>query len=271
MYKLVISDMDGTLLNDEHNINDYNINSIESLKSRNIPFVYATGRIIAEVRRYYKDYGIGDYLIGANGGLVLDMRHDNILYEKVLTKNEIAKIIEIIDDNYNMFLFAGRDYYRGICFSGMDPVNAPFFKPFTSLNEILESKNNHIYYLEIVTKHGKVTDLVEKIKKEVGNLHIFSMQFANDDGASLIILPQNCSKGMALDFLLKYLGINRSEAVAFGDSINDIELLKASGYSVAMSNGKEVVKQISNEIVENNDSNGVGRWINDNVLQLKRR
>ena len=61
-------------------------------------------------------------------------------------------------------------------------------------------------------------------------------------------------------------GINKAEIVAFGDDLNDIDLLTHAGVSVAMKNALESVKEIADHICDTNDNDGVAKWLEENLL-----
>ena len=83
----------------------------------------------------------------------------------------------------------------------------------------------------------------------------------------LEVLPANCGKGQAVNFLADHLGITRKETIGFGDSMNDEDMIRECGYGVAMCNGFEEIKELADFVTEKtNDENGVGDFLKKYVL-----
>ena len=74
------------------------------------------------------------------------------------------------------------------------------------------------------------------------------------------IVNNNVSKGNAIKYLLKVLNINKENSICFGDSINDIEMFKSVGISVAMGNSIEEIKNIADYITDTNDNDGISKF-----------
>ena len=78
----------------------------------------------------------------------------------------------------------------------------------------------------------------------------------------VVVNPQGCSKATGLERLLKKIGCSMDDVLYFGDSTNDIEIIKDVGCGIAMGNAIGDVKDIANDITTTNDKNGVADYIN---------
>lgn len=76
-------------------------------------------------------------------------------------------------------------------------------------------------------------------------------------------MAEGVNKGAALNFLTKYLGVDLSEVLAFGDQENDLEMLKLSGKSIAMENAAPAVQKVADTLTKSNDESGVAYLLND--------
>lgn len=80
---------------------------------------------------------------------------------------------------------------------------------------------------------------------------------------SFEILNKDSSKGKGLEFLSEYLNIKRDEIMAFGDNVNDIEMIEYAGVSIAMENGKDSLKNKADYIADANSKDGVSKFLID--------
>lgn len=92
------------------------------------------------------------------------------------------------------------------------------------------------------------------------------MQYQATDHNSAIVTDKNADKGKALETLLQFYGINKEQVISFGDDINDIPMLKASGTGVAMGNAAPAVKCIADYVTSSNDEDGVAEYIETYLL-----
>lgn len=78
--------------------------------------------------------------------------------------------------------------------------------------------------------------------------------------------PLNATKGIALGFAARRLGIRTEEIAAFGDSLNDLSMLQAAGCSVAVANARPEVRSLCDDVCPSNQEDGVARWLQDHIL-----
>ncbi len=89
----------------------------------------------------------------------------------------------------------------------------------------------------------------------------------NKESYFLEILPPNCGKGEAIQWLAHHIGIDEKTTMAFGDSMNDESMIRMCGYGVAMCNGLDVIKNIADFVTEkSNNESGIGDFLLKNVL-----
>ena len=79
-------------------------------------------------------------------------------------------------------------------------------------------------------------------------------------------IHKDVGKMYAIEIISKKYNIPIFDIIAFGDDYNDIEMVEKCGIGVAMENGLELVKNVSKYVCNNNNEDGVGRWINENIL-----
>jgi Cof subfamily protein (haloacid dehalogenase superfamily) len=262
MYRLVVSDMDGTLLDHQKQLSKRNLKAVDMLKKQGIPFVLATGRSDAMVKPYTKALKSVDIVIGCDGAVIRNIKTGETLFEKKLDVTVCKKAFEICrrygleyyvftkdelvgDDENNTRLKIHSEFNRNLSKDQRIPVK------FT--RDLQTYVEEHAVY-KIVASHEKkeyLDEVADILKNEVNADAIRSGKKV------LAIKAKGVSKAAALQELAVKMGITMKEIVAFGDEVNDIEMLQTAGLGVAMENADEIVQQNADQITKSNDDDGV--------------
>lgn len=249
--KLIATDMDGTLLDSNKKMPDDFKNWV--LSHNDIKVVIASGRQYYALLRDFGDIKDSLIFIAENGGLVFEK--DQILYCDKLADFNVRKCFEIFNtlDKVSPVICGANSAYM------VNPTDD-------------DLKNAGIYYdrLKIIDniEDAIETDTIVKLAlyiydfKAADNLYHFDSLTKDIDvvlsGVSWIDFANySANKGNALTAIMKKYGIDRSEAMVFGDYLNDYSLLQACDESYCMANGHEKVKEIAKYIAESNDEDGV--------------
>ncbi len=106
MYKLVVVDLDGTMLNSYGMVTENTKNIIQQTIKKGMDVIIASGRPIDSIKTIAKEIGSKNYFIAGNGALIYDMKKDEIIYDKFLPKHKVLEIIKICEENsisYNVY------------------------------------------------------------------------------------------------------------------------------------------------------------------------
>ena len=258
--KLIATDLDGTLLNDDTKITDYNKNILNKLMERGIEVVIATGRPISAMSFYYKELQNNSESIVFNGAMVVD-NDFNCIFSSPLENNIVHNIINLYKEKYinhtSLNIYSIKEYI----------VAKDNFKFQTHTEKIdkknkiigLENFNDDIEAQKIIILGEN--DILIDIKKNIDNL--FTVHTSFSDPHYLEILSANSNKANALKWLCNKKNIDRENVIAFGDNYNDIEMIEFAGVGVAMENAESYVKKNAKYIADTNNNNGVGTFLKD--------
>ncbi|WP_157149931.1 Cof-type HAD-IIB family hydrolase [Brachyspira sp. SAP_772] len=258
--KLIATDLDGTLLNEDKKITDYNKNIITKLIDRGIDVVISTGRPISAMHFFYEELKNNNESIVFNGAMVVD-NNFNCIFSNPLKKDIAKKIINLYKEKYikdaSLIIYSIKEYI----------VAKDNFK-FQTHTEKIDKKNkiigleNFNYNIEVqkMVILGE-TDMLEEIQKTIDNL--FTVHTSFSEPHFLEILSENTNKANALKWLCDKKGIDRNSVMAFGDNYNDLEMIKFAGVGVAMGNAEDNVKKNAKYIADTNNNNGVGVFLKD--------
>ena len=269
MVRLIFSDLDDTFLATDKTIPEHNREMIEEAAARGIQFVPCTGRNTNGIPAVIAGYECVHYAVCCNGALVADLDHDKVLHEIDIEKEEVHKLFGALQDLPITFdLFAdGHVLTAGDRWHYLDeiPVTEPtrvhikevrtcYPGDVTSMIDAAERICRiNIFYLDNETR-----DAVWKVVDSFPDLIRASSQPCNVE-----VTKKGADKGAGLLWLADHLGVPVEETVAFGDSSNDIAMLKAAGDGVAVANARPECLAAADHIVQDNDKGGVGLYMEE--------
>lgn len=260
MIKLIATDMDGTLLTTDKRMPEEILCVVRALKAKGTAFIIASGRQYAALVRDLGELAHDVIFIAENGALV--MEQDRQLFIDPLPEHEIRTIIEATRG------MAG--IHPVICRAGVAIIEKSAPQAFI--------RNVKLYYesTQIVDNLLDICDGLDDVCKiafyDEGDAehHEYPLLDALfSDRLSVIlsgyswvdIMKPGVHKGRAMETLQRQRGITKEECMAFGDYLNDLELLESVGESYAMENALPELKNIAKHIAPSNDENGVMRVI----------
>ena len=254
MYRMVVTDLDGTLLNSQKQVSDANAKAIYKLKDQNITFVMATGRSDVMTKAYTKQLKNADIVIGCDGAVIRNIRTGEILYENHLSSETCHKTFEICKKyGLQYYVFAKDELVSD------DPQNERFLIHQKFNQTVEEDEEIPMRIVDDLNEYVSHNDknyldkVAEVVKKETDADAIRSGKKV------LAVKAMGVSKAEAIKKLAQKLGIWIKDIIAFGDEVNDIEMLTLVGLGIAMENADDVVKEAADQIAGSNDQDGVGK------------
>lgn len=260
--KIVAVDLDGTLLDPAGKISQENSKALSAFDLQGGTIVLATGRSIQSAKDVFAELKLSGYTLASNGAYVARIEKGKI--KKVLKSYTIES--EIIEKSLSFAMKQGVTVVASratqddrISFAqDHTEVDSPYYAQFnlkeSRIDELWDQlKNDEISYFKLAFTDEDTKKLV-KMRSELEKTGINS---SYSDKYWLEVMAEGVNKGAALNFLTKYLSVDLSEVVAFGDQENDLEMLKMSGMSIAMENAAPAVKKIAGKTTRSNENSGV--------------
>ncbi|MGO3116064.1 sugar-phosphatase [Enterococcus pseudoavium] len=265
--KLVAIDLDGTLLNDHHEINQPVVEAIKAARKAGVYVVLSTGRPLSGTKAQLEVLGLTndeDYIITYNGALVLNTKTWEIIAEHNLTRenyleiDHLARLLDVhlhIADKQVMYT-ANRD-----------------ISPYTILESYLVNMPLHYRTPEEIAAAVSPIKMMMIDDPEVLSAAFKQIPAGYFDKYTIVrstpffieVLNPKASKGLALKELSEHLGIQQSEVMAIGDAENDLSMIEFAGTGVAMGNASETIKAAADYTVATNLEDGVkeafDRWV----------
>ena len=257
MFKLIVTDIDGTLMNDSSEVPEEIFDLIPLLQLRGIKFAVASGRQINDLKKTFK--GRNDICYIAQNGSYIEI--DGIELRNLVIP--ICSIEAIIKRAYEYNLFPMFYTKEALLIQDDDPrfirkLN-DYKVPYTYTNKM--NFNDKIGKISIMS----IEDNISRFKNIFTSLNDIDIYISCKDLIDINLA--NCKKGTALSLVQEKLCIVPEVPLTFGDAENDISLFINSGNSYAMMNAPLSVKQYAKKIAPSNNNKGVITVISD-ILKI---
>lgn len=255
---LVISDMDNTLLTPETGVPQVNRDTIRLFSMLGGRFTVATGRTAASAGRHVGSLELSAPAILYGGGVLYDFEKQTYLQKTVLpcpvAKQAAADVmaqfpevgVEVMLDDGGVCIVRANEYtYRHSVHERLAYRMAPLDALSSGWHKVLFACSS---------------DTMQKVEAFLGERHYPGVYFVATNRNYFEIMPEGVTKGSALGDLCAYLGIPIENTIAIGDYYNDIELMQAAGYSVAVGNAPKDVQLAADAVT--------GRCLDGGVAQV---
>lgn len=259
MFKLVVTDMDGTFLNSESSFNREKFQSLLlELKDKGIRFAFCTGKQNERVDAIVGDLTQDVFIIGDSASRI--KINDINIYAKTFSNQlglQLIKRIKHIDEHLVMIVCTEGMAYAENHISEKERHMVLGSYEKVTFAEDLNTIDQDMLKITIFDIQGQCFEHVKGLNKYEDDLYIVAAEENWID-----ITHKDVDKGKTIRFLQQLLNISSEQTIVFGDGLNDIPLFENARYKVAMDNAYPELKRNANLIAINNDRDGVIETLN---------
>ena len=251
--KLIITDLDRTLLRRDKTISDFTAEVLRRCREKGILVAYATLRPANAIKRV-KAAAMPDFVI-ADGGAEI-WHGEQLIFRNPIQKEVAAELLRALlsnEDIKEISVTAAEGTFTN--YNG-EPWDAGWEFIHTDFSDGKE------YDATKLSVEFARMEAVMEIMRSFPQLKLV----ANSGEPWCQMLKSECAKEIAAQVLCEKLGISAREVTAFGDDFSDMELIRWSGTGVAVDNAIDEVKAVADYICGSNDSDGVAMWIDEHLL-----
>lgn len=280
MIKLIASDMDGTLLNDDHKISKENLKAIKKAEKIGVKFTIATGRMYEDVKPLLDECDLKCQCIVLNGGEYID-EDGKILEGIYIGREEAREIINmVIKENIVTEIYTNDGLYtvnnkEEALMEVAYRIQA--FDPRTKLEDAIKIARTHSHFVNLKyiknideflnsdIKIGKFVTFYNdeettlKVKRKLESID--RLAISSTFTKNIEVTNKEAEKGLILAKVAKKMGIKREEVMVIGDSFNDYSMFTEFEESFAMGNAVPQIKEVAKYITDTNDNDGVAKAI----------
>mgnify|MGYP004523630563 FL=1 len=253
--KLIVADLDGTLLKSDKSLDD-NIKDV--ISGQDYKFTIASGRSMVLVKKFISELNIDLPYITNNGAEIY--QNDACVKQYSIPDDEVRFILNLVQ-KFDLECHANAE--NCIYTMGKIDLILPFRKRFEGVLPIVDNASVNAVCANTINKImciDKDLNKIEKFAKKI-NLYCEHVHCERAEGNAFVIVNRQASKGKALKNLIELLHISSEEVIVFGDNYNDVSMFEAVKYSVCMENADKDVKDKATFICKSNDMNGVSDFI----------
>ena len=268
-YKLIASDLDGTLLNSNALLSYENAKAISELTKKGIIFVPATGRSFYEAPECIRNHPDIRYFISSNGSVIQDLETGERF--EFLIDGEKADVLHSKMRKANLLLAQHKNNYSLVDSSRLGDDVMEAYNISQNFRKQLRECTKHCDDLDVEFSRGEPCEMLRGCFASQDQLNSFmddikDIEDIHCTGASsriVEIVSTSAGKQNAIKFLIEKLGISLDEVITVGDSRNDIEMIELSPNSIAVSNAIDVLKEKAAHVACSNDEH-IAKYILDN-------
>ena len=259
-FKVLVSDYDGTLINDDGKITKATFEAVQEFMRRGGTFVVCTGRMTGGIDHKLKKDGFNCLLASFNGGELVDLQTDKVLYSKPIDTSISIRLFEFFE-SLNLQGFC---YHNGTFVCTKNNNRKEFYQSMQGKPPILVDKvSEYIKQNNVKSVKILVFDDKEKLDKHYEAIKnaFTELQVIRSNDFHIDINIKGVNKGNALNLIANQLGCELDDIIAVGDNGNDVPMLKQAKFSVAMGNAPQAVKDVVDAVVSDNNSDGIKELI----------
>jgi Cof subfamily protein (haloacid dehalogenase superfamily) len=250
--KLIASDMDGTLLDENGQVPPETFDLILALRGRGVRFVASSGRRYDRLCDFFSPVKDRMDFVASNGAQVFadGVQIDREVYSHLAIRR-LAKTVAMFP-NMHLALF---DRTKSYLLDDEDKFVREVDKDLPNVERIYELPSPQVSIIKasIFCDDGNVMDNAYVLQRELGGLFTFA-----PSGSSYIDAMQpGISKASGIAQVMEYHGIDASEVMAFGDAMNDYEIIRFVGTGCAMSNGRPALRAVADRVIGSNVEHAV--------------
>ena len=270
--RMVVCDLDQTLLNSDATLSAENLAAIRSAEAKGIFVTICSGRIFTMLEVYARNLDIQGPVITTNGAAIVDGKTGKLLSNHPIPRDAAVKILDYARErDYDYSALTGQVSY----FSD----NSLRIQRFERYNEIAEAgglRAMRLEYFDGRSYTGIENEILKMLlyqipEEEFTSLTAFldslpEIDYTSSDEGLLDIMAAGTNKGTAVAEVRQLLGFEKDQVCVFGDYINDLAMFNEAGLTVAMANAHEELKDKALYVTDTNDRAGVARALEALIL-----
>lgn len=261
--RLIATDLDGTLLDSSSSVAPRTRAALDAARAHGIVVVPVTARQPIGLRAIAGDADFREWALCSNGAYAVHLTDGRMLFAEEIPAETIRVLAEALRSSIPGLLFASvrdggetfvaEEGYAAIA-DQSDHKRDPDTMGGVALAQVVSAPS-----LKFVIRHPELAPAV--LFDAVRALELPGFEATLSGAPFVEVMAEGVTKATGLARLCEHLGIDRTEVVAFGDALNDVEMLRWAGHGVAMAGAADVVRQAADEVARSNDDHGVARVV----------
>lgn len=261
-FRAIISDLDGTLLNADHTLGDFTVKTLEKLAAQGVDIFFATGRSFADVKQIISKVNIKEATLVTSNGARANNLAGSLLAQHHIEETLAFELMQNITfDPSNVCL---NSYQGEQWFINRDVEQLKQYHQDSGfMYEVVDFKQHHGKQTEKVFYIGRSPEALVSVEQQIQACYAAQVQMTYSTPQCLEVMAKNVCKANTLRELVAQKGYSLSDCIAFGDGMNDVEMLAQAGKGCVMGNADPRLKQAlpNNEVIGFNKEEAVAEFL----------
>ena len=259
--KLVVFDVDGTLIDWNGNVSIHTTRVLQQLRNLNVPIALATGRPLAMASRTLDHVGGAQWMACGNGSALFEVATGRLLRDRSLPREVVEPVVTTMREwlpEIGTAIEVGDTVIEERGFSRRVPEELLIHPVRDALAQLQQTEGD---VRRLIFFHDKFDDRLHELAALVEGLVDERCQVAFGGLPIVDVSPYGDHKAVALQELIEHLDISAADVIAFGDGGNDLEMLQWAGVGVAMGNARDEVQSIADHVTGHVDGTGIAAFL----------
>ena len=263
-YGLVISDFDGTLVNEDGTICEINKQAISKYVAAGGKFAISTGRLPNGILPRAQELDLKGAVSCCQGAVIVDIETKAVLFQRFIPNAVAIKICKKIEemnlhlhvyDVWNFYCNKDDEFLKWYEEVTRTKTNLVLDRP---ISDMLKETGMDVCKFIIMLPKEQAGEVMQKLKAE----NFEGCVITKSADYLVEVVNKNCSKGTSVEFLAKYYKIPLEKTIGVGDQWNDLAMVKTAGLGIAVNNADELLKTNADVVCEyTNEEGAIGRII----------
>jgi Cof subfamily protein (haloacid dehalogenase superfamily) len=263
-YELLVTDIDGTLVNKDGVISDTDLKALQNIRQKGVMISLCTGRAAGGCHKILDKLAMDGFHIFFDGALVVNSKLNKTIYIRPIEKKLLRQVCDLVQsEGITLELFSQTQFYISQQ-NALTAVHSQLldFKPLLSDFSTVISQEDIILGCIVITnsEEKQILSLCSGLESRLRICPTIAP--SRPDIRMINITAQGVDKGTALTALISHLGIKPENVIAIGDGANDVSFLANSGLAVAMQNAPDELKDIADYVTADAEHSGIAQAIN---------
>ncbi|MDV2885005.1 Cof-type HAD-IIB family hydrolase [Alkalihalophilus pseudofirmus] len=265
-YKMIVLDLDDTLLRDDHTISSRTKEALMQAQKNGVKVVLASGRPtygMVPIANELKLADYGSFILSFNGAKIINSKTNEEMYSSTLSPKQLHELYHVSQrENVGIHTYMENDIVTEANNEYTMIEGEITGMPVIEVERFVDAVDEPCVKALMVGHPDRLVEVEKKLQEEFrGQLSVmrskpYFLEFTED----------GVTKGASLHSLITKLGIKQEEVIAMGDSYNDQTMIEFAGLGVAMGNAPDDIKEIANYVTDTNMNDGVAKVVEEFVL-----
>lgn len=273
MYKLIVFDYDGSLVERGHKLDKHIIDSLLNWNKLGIETVIASGRNFRSLQNQLNAFPLDIPIISNNGNLIRKLKTKKNIFKQPIQKSIVEGSLEILR-KFNIHPIChidGNDLnYDLVLFNGEDKIGKDYVQHYENRFKLIsyeEIEREDVLSIVAYINEELYRSIDLELKKNLKNISTHHLTKGIDHQGMMEIVGENSSKWDAVWKYATLKNIKKEEIICVGDDMNDLEMIKNAGVGIAMCNSPKAIRKVANFITKEEANKYGGIKIINEILR----